>query len=733
MTANWIRNLRISRRLMLISISFSLPITVLLALMVAGIQKQVHFAHWEQYGIEYQTPLMELLSSIPQHQIALRTGNPDAARSQAAMLQGQIDQAFASLEAVQEKLGAALQFTPEGLAKRKREHVLPANVRREWESLKSDAGHLQPELLAERHAHLVADICTMITHVGDLSNLILDPDLDSYYVMDATLLALPQMQDRLSSVMILGNEITRRRARTPEEARRLTVAASMFKEADLDRTQASLETALNEDANYNGVCSTLEPTLRPGLKDLGKSAEAFMARVNELGTAEKIPAESTELLAAGQQLADGVNRLWKGAAGQLDALLQLRIQALNYERAYGIGLTAAALLFALVLVVIISRSVTRPLDDLLGFLKASIGGAGLENRQWDLTRDVPPELCTRKDELGDLSRAMQTMVGSLRGLVSDFSRGVRTIADSSTGLMTVAYETGVGVKNVSDKSVTVAAAAEESSANTVSVAASMEQASTNLASVATATEEMSATVAEIASNSEKARAIGDQAMRQAQTITTLMHELEQSAQEIGKVTETITDISSQTNLLALNATIEAARAGAAGKGFAVVANEIKELARQTAAATEDIKTKIAGVQSSTGSAMSDIEKITTVIKEVGQIVASIAAAIEEQATVTKDVAANIAQASAGVQDANQRVSQTASVSKSIAQDVTSVSSSVADLQQGGEQVQTSAAELSQLAEQLTKLVAHFKLAQSAPVAKRGSAPVAQEEELELVA
>jgi methyl-accepting chemotaxis protein len=188
-----------------------------------------------------------------------------------------------------------------------------------------------------------------------------------------------------------------------------------------------------------------------------------------------------------------------------------------------------------------------------------------------------------------------------------------------------------------------------------------------------------------------------------------MQKLGQAAQEIGNVTETITNISAQTNLLALNATIEAARAGTAGKGFAVVANEIKELAKQTAEATKDIKARIAGIQGSTGSAIGDIDQITTVIREVGVIVSSIAAAIEEQATVTKDVAGNIAQASEGVREANERVSQTAEVSKSIARDIAGVNTAVTDIRQGGEQVQAAAAELSKLAEQLGAQVAQFKL------------------------
>jgi methyl-accepting chemotaxis protein len=216
-------------------------------------------------------------------------------------------------------------------------------------------------------------------------------------------------------------------------------------------------------------------------------------------------------------------------------------------------------------------------------------------------------------------------------------------------------------------------------------------------------------VADIASNSEKARYISEQATNQVQTISAVMQQLGLAAQEIGKVTETITNISSQTNLLALNATIEAARAGAAGKGFAVVANEIKELARQTAAATEDIKAKISGVQNSTGSAISDIEQITGVIQEVGTIVASIAAAIEEQATVTRDVAGNIAQASSGVREANERVAQTAAVAKSIAVDVSGINASLQEVRDGSEQVQSSALELSSIAEHLTESLRQFRV------------------------
>jgi len=366
-----------------------------------------------------------------------------------------------------------------------------------------------------------------------------------------------------------------------------------------------------------------------------------------------------------------------------------------------VAVGVVSLVIAILFGVVITRSIAGPIRSTVKTLSDVAKG--------DLTASMSDDMIARHDETGDLARTTQELTKSLRTMMGAVGSGAQTLAAASTEMSTISQELSKGSKNVAGLANTVAAAAEESSSNTGSVAAAMEQTTTNLASVAAATEEMSATVGEIASNAEKARTISGEATSQAQAISAMMKELGRAAQDIGKVTETITSISAQTNLLALNATIEAARAGAAGKGFAVVANEIKELAQQTASATEDIKSKISGIQASTGGAMGDIEKIAQVIKEVGEIVASIAAAIEEQSTVTKDVASNIAQASTGVKDANERVSQTAAVAQSIAKDIANVNATVSDLVTNGEQVQASSSELSKLAEQLKEQVSQFKI------------------------
>ncbi|MCF7976634.1 MAG: methyl-accepting chemotaxis protein [Chromatiaceae bacterium] len=363
--------------------------------------------------------------------------------------------------------------------------------------------------------------------------------------------------------------------------------------------------------------------------------------------------------------------------------------------------TVIGVLLAIALGLLLNRHISGPMKRISSLLATMAEG------NFSVAADSND--VRRGDELGDLAKAAATLIANIRQIISDITGNAQTVASSATELASISTQSEQSVQELSSRTNTVAAAAEEASANTASVAAAMQQATASLSSVASATEQMSATIGEIASSSEKARSISTQAGTQASQVSQLMRKLGDAAQEIGQVTETITDISSQTNLLALNATIEAARAGSAGKGFAVVANEIKELAKQTATATEDIKLKISGVQNSAGSVITDIEQITGVIGEIGHIVSSIASAIEQQAAVTQDVAGNIAQTSEGVRMANDQVSEISTVSGSIARDLAAVTIATDEIRTGGEQVSASSAELSRLAEELQSMVRKFSM------------------------
>jgi len=315
----------------------------------------------------------------------------------------------------------------------------------------------------------------------------------------------------------------------------------------------------------------------------------------------------------------------------------------------------------------------------------------------------------RDDEIGDMAEAMTTMTSSLRATIQEITSGIGVLGTSSNRLNSYSLEMAQGADRTAQQAHTVASSAEEVSANSVSVAAGVEQMTTNLTNVAAATDEMTATIGEIAANAERARGVTSEAAREADKITEQMNRLGNAASAIGKVTETISEISSQTNLLALNAAIEAARAGVAGRGFAVVANEVKALAQQAANATLDIQTRITEVQSSAAEGIAEIGRITQVIGEVSEIVSSIAAAIEEQATVTKDIAHNVAEAVVGVKDTNLRVSESSEGARLIAQEISGVDLAAGTMAETSQQVQATVGELTHLAENLRTAVACFHL------------------------
>lgn len=197
--------------------------------------------------------------------------------------------------------------------------------------------------------------------------------------------------------------------------------------------------------------------------------------------------------------------------------------------------------------------------------------------------------------------------------------------------------------------------AEQTSRQTSEVAATAEQASSNVQTVATAAEELSASINEISRQVTQSSKIATEAVGKANTTNNVIGDLATSAQKIGEVVEIITDIAEQTNLLALNATIEAARAGEAGKGFAVVASEVKNLATQTAKATEEISIQITGIQASTHEAVSSIESIGATINEVDKIATSIATSIDEQGRATAEIAQNVQQAATGTEDVTNTI------------------------------------------------------------------------------
>jgi methyl-accepting chemotaxis protein len=314
-----------------------------------------------------------------------------------------------------------------------------------------------------------------------------------------------------------------------------------------------------------------------------------------------------------------------------------------------------------------------------------------------------------RDEFAELTAYLHSFLETVRTLIRKVNTNSNNLNTSSQRLAEVSEKIDAGSSDSAGRANSVAAAAEEMSANMTSVAAATEQAAANVNVMTTATEEIASTVKEIQQSTMNAKGITGDAVVQATDITKKVDALGSAALDIGKVTETIAEISDQTNLLALNATIEAARAGEAGKGFAVVANEIKDLARQTAVATGEIKQRIDGIQASTDVTVSGIKKISDIITEIDKIVSDIAVALDEQSATMNELTVNIVQAGEGIGEVSENVAQSSTVSKKISEDISGVNRAVNDISHDTGEVRQNAEELQVLSKSLKELIENFKV------------------------
>ncbi|MDQ2842092.1 MAG: PAS domain-containing methyl-accepting chemotaxis protein [Acidobacteriota bacterium] len=274
-----------------------------------------------------------------------------------------------------------------------------------------------------------------------------------------------------------------------------------------------------------------------------------------------------------------------------------------------------------------------------------------------------------------------TDVTQLRQTMTQISHHSQSLGASSQELMTVSQQ--------------MASNAEETATQATVVSAASEEVSKNVSVVAAGSEEMLASIREISKSANESARVAKAAVSVAETTNRTIAKLGESSIEIGKVVKVITSIAQQTNLLALNATIEAARAGEAGKGFAVVANEVKELAKETAKATEEISQKIEAIQADTKGAVQAIGEIGAIINQINDISNTIASAVEEQTATTNEIGRNVADAARGVGE--------------IATNISGVASAAQSTSQGANRTNTAAKVLSDIAAQLGSLVAHFNV------------------------
>ena len=622
--------LKIWQKLALIGIGFAIPIAVTTVFLWTTIQGQIDFNQDEIYGDAYLRPVARLLDEVSRHRALAR--QPEAA-ARLPEQQRKVEAAFVDLFRVDAELGSTLRTDAANLAQRGKATALPSIMKKNWDALKSAGA------ATAAHDALIADIRNFYVHIGDMSNLILDPDLDTYYTMDALLVQAPDQIDRLHALGEVVDGLIARGKVTPEEQADLLQRLALIR-LRRENFAADMQTVYNEAPNFSKSLR-VQPALSPAHDSQATSVDALIAlTMGSVATRDVPRVEAAAYRAAlDRALVDTMGFLFK-LFEEEDDMIGTRVGGFRGQRLYYVSVISLVLLGVLALAFAVLRSVTVPIA------KAVAVAARLA--KGELPDKI--EVGAATDETGVLLRAindmlqflnlretietLQTTAVELTSAVVNLERQTVEQAEAISRQASALQETQVTAQEISETSKVAAAKAQD-------VIRVVERADAVGRSGESAIEQSLAGMADI--------------RLQVESIAAKITELSERTIQIGGITQTVKDLADQSNMLALNAAIEAVRSGEHGKGFAVVAREIRSLADQSIQATnrvQEILDSISGAirmaVSITESGSQRMEAGLVQVKTSGDNLRELSAIVRDSSASVRQIAAAVSQQNAGI-------------------------------------------------------------------------------------
>lgn len=453
--SNFFARLKIWQKLLLISLSFALPIAVLLFFMVSGINGAIGFATSEKNGNAYQRQLESLLEHVTLSKLGFASqegGNPQA----------QVTEDLRQLEDVNQKLGGALEVAPDDITK----------LNEQWQQ----ASQANPRSTGQQYDATIADIQKLVSHVGDSSKLILDPDLDSYYVMDITLLRLPKLQNNLQATLVHARQLLSQKTLSTTDRLALGADITILKDT-VEGMKYSMEVAVARDAEFYGTSPTLKDTLTTGPQALLTNTDQFISLVSNLASGSA-PVTQANLDAAAQASLYASFDFWDKSVDELDYLLTRRVQSFERLRLTYLSLSLVALAISAVLAWLVARNIRRSLSSIsstassvgqtLQSLAEQAQSASLQNAA------LSKQMANGADQQSQQASQISQAIGQISAATQQISDSTQATAATAAKTAQIAQQAGESSERIATTVDVITSVSEQT--NLLSLNASIEAA-----------------------------------------------------------------------------------------------------------------------------------------------------------------------------------------------------------------------------------------------------------------
>ncbi len=574
------RNLKIWQKLVLLGVVFFVPFGIVTRMAASIDTVGVEFARQEIRGLDYYSPLSALLNDLQQHRdlVSARLSGDASVETTLAAKRADVERGIQAVDEADRRLGTALstseKWTAWGAA---------------WRGFAEDVPKLSAAASFQQHTKLIEDLIALITEVGDHSNLTLDPEIDSYYLMNIIIFQGPELREMLSQARGLGSSLAVYNHGTLEQVEKLNRLSTL-----VQFLQRKVDQSLGKAFEFNAA---LKQPLEAPAETSAEAVQEVVGTLSELAGNRGESITAVDYDAAITLSTDSVFHMETQATEALNGLLLGRIEKFRNGVLSTLAWAALSLLITSAIGFIIMRDVAVPLRQV----------ADIANRMATGDLRAQAGLGARKDEIGTLAKSFELMAMTLSGLLSEVHKSGLQLNSSTIG---------------------IAATAREQQATASEVAATTSQIGATSREISATSRELFKTMTEVAAVAEGTAALAGhgqtglfrmeetmgQVMEAAGSINAKLAVLNEKAGNINQVVTTIAKVADQTNLLSLNAAIEAEKAGEYGRGFAAVAAEIRRLADQTAVATYDIEQMVKEIQSAVSAGVMGMDKFSEQVR-----------------------------------------------------------------------------------------------------------------------